>query len=132
MLSRQNQGFLQLAAFVSKRALWPFQVHLNKENFGKFNKASLASSHFFASESENFRKARIKGIERNLTPTLSAWPLRGHTALKSILRETLFLDQLHDSSLSSSNSFLHSFIKSKFSKKISCRQHNFIFEGRFL
>ena len=51
---------------MSKRALWPFQVHLNKENFGKFNKAYLASSHFFASESENSRKAKIKGIEKKI------------------------------------------------------------------
>ena len=35
----------------------------------------------------------------SLSPTVSAWPLRGHTALKSILWETLFLDQLHDFSL---------------------------------
>ena len=32
----------------------------------------------------------------SLTPTLAAWPLRGHTALKSIFWETLFLNQLHD------------------------------------
>ena len=31
-----------------------------------------------------------------LTPTLSAWLLRSHWTLKSILQETLFLDQLHD------------------------------------
>ena len=52
-----------------------------------------------------------------LTSTLSAWPLRGHTALKSILGETLFLNQLHDLSLLSLNSFLHPFLKSKFMKK---------------
>ena len=52
-----------------------------------------------------------------LTSTLSAWPLRGYTALKSILLETQFLDQLHDFSLSSLNSFLHPFLKSKFIKK---------------
>ena len=44
--------------------------------------------------------------------------LRGHTALKSILWETLFLDKLHDFSLLSSNSFLNSFLESKFMKKI--------------
>ena len=52
-----------------------------------------------------------------LTPTLAAWPLRDHTALKSILWETLFLDQLHCFSLLSLNSFLHSFLKSKVVKK---------------
>ena len=49
-----------------------------------------------------------------LTPTWSAWPLRGHWALKSILWETLFLDQLGDFSLFSLNSFLQLFLKSKF------------------
>ena len=44
--------------------------------------------------------------KRSLTPSLSAWPLRGHTALKSILWETLFLDQFHKFSLLSLNSFL--------------------------
>ena len=32
---------------------------------------------------------------KRLTPRLAAWPLRNHTALKSILWETLFLNQ-HD------------------------------------
>ena len=41
----------------------------------------------------------------NLTPTLSAWLLRSHFTLKSILQETLFLDQLHDFSLLSLHSF---------------------------
>ena len=35
----------------------------------------------------------------NLTPTLSACLLRSYLTLKSILQETLFLDQLHDFSL---------------------------------
>ena len=43
----------------------------------------------------------LPNLEVFLTLTLSAWLLRGHTALKSILCETLFLDQLHDFSLSS-------------------------------
>ena len=34
-------------------------------------------------------------ISKQLTPTLSAWPLRVRMTLKSILWETLFLDQLH-------------------------------------
>ena len=54
-----------------------------------------------------------------LTPTPTAWPLRGHTALKSILWEILFLDQLHDFSVLSLNLFLHSFFESKFMKKKS-------------
>ena len=41
------------------------------------------------------RKANDQ-VKKRLTPTLAAWPLRGHTAWKSILRETLFMDQLHD------------------------------------
>ena len=45
--------------------------------------------------------------------------VRSHWTLKSIKRETLFLDQLHDFSLLSLNSFLHSFLKSKVIKKIS-------------
>ena len=49
-----------------------------------------------------------------LTPTLSAWPQCDHTALKSILRETLFLDQLYDFSSLSFNSNLHLFLKLKF------------------
>ena len=49
-----------------------------------------------------------------LTPTLSAWLLRSHWALKSILREIIFLDQLHDFSLLSLNSSLQPFLKSKF------------------
>ena len=53
-----------------------------------------------------------------LTPTLTAWPLSGHTALKSILWATLFLYQLHNFLLLSLNSFLHSFLKLKFMKKI--------------
>ena len=35
----------------------------------------------------------------SLTPKLSAWLLRGHRALKSILWETVFPDQLEDFSL---------------------------------
>ena len=54
---------------------------------------------------------------RILTPTLSSWPLRGHTTIKPILWETLFLNQLHDFSLLSKYSFLHPFLKSKFWKK---------------
>ena len=50
----------------------------------------------------------------SLTSTLSAWLLHSHWALKSIVRETLFLDQLHDYSLLSLNSFLHPFLKTKF------------------
>ena len=53
-----------------------------------------------------------------LSPTLSAWPLRGHTALKSILCETLFLDQMHDFSLLTLNSFLQPFSKSKFTQTL--------------
>ena len=40
------------------------------------------------------------------------------TGKKSILSETLFLDQLHNFSLVSLNLFLHSFLKSEFLKKI--------------
>ena len=54
-----------------------------------------------------------------LTLRLAAWPLCGHTALKAILRETLFLDQRHDFSLLSLISFQHPFLKSIFMKKNS-------------
>ena len=66
-----------------------------------------------------------------LTPTLTACPLRCTTALKSILWETLFLDQLHDFSLLSWNSFLQPFLKSRFMRKNSLTPKNFIFEVRF-
>ena len=52
---------------------------------------------------------RVLVTNLGLTPTLAAWPLCGHTALKSTLWETLFLDKLHDFSLISWNSFLHPF-----------------------
>ena len=65
-----------------------------------------------------------------LTATLSAEPQCDHMAFKSILRETQFLDQLHDFSLLSLKSFSHPFMKSKFMTKILLRQKKFIFEGR--
>ena len=49
------------------------------------------------------------------------------SALKSIIRGTLFLNRLHDFSLLSSNLFLYPFLKSKFTKKIPWHQKNFIF-----
>ena len=45
---------------------------------------------------------------------MQSWVQMG---IKSILRETLFLDQLHNFSLVSFNSFLHSFLKSELLKK---------------
>ena len=65
--------------------------------------------------------------QRAFTPTLAAWPSRGHTALKSILWETLLLDQLHDFSLLFLNSFLHPFYKLKFMKKILNTKKKFRF-----
>ena len=65
---------------------------------------------------KNNQKSLIR--PRPLTTQLAAWPLRGHTALKSILWETLFLDQQYDFSLIFLNSFLHSFVKSNFMEKI--------------
>ena len=50
---------------------------------------------------------------KSKTPTLSAWLLCSHWTLISILQETLFLNQLHDFSLSSFNSFLQPFLISK-------------------
>ena len=70
---------------------------------------------------------KFTNFNRSLTPTLAEWPLRGHMALKSILWETLFLDQLHDFSLLSLISFLHPFLRSKFMKKISWHLKNFVF-----
>ena len=68
-----------------------------------------------------------------LTPTLSAWLLRSHWTLKSILREILFLDQF-DFLLTSLNSFLQPFLKSKipWHKKIPWHQKKFLFEAQFL
>ena len=54
---------------------------------------------------------------RMFTPMLSAGPFRGHTALKSIMWETLFLKQLYYFSLLSINVFLHPFLKSKLMKE---------------
>ena len=78
-----------------------------------------------------------RDISAGLTPTLSAWPLRGHWALKSILWETLYdiglyLNQLHDFSLLSLNSFLHPFLKSKFMKKNSLKPKKFHFRSPIL
>ena len=67
-----------------------------------------------------------------LTPWLAAWPLRGQTALKSILWETLFLDQLHDFSLLSLNSISHPFLKSKFMKKKSLITKKFHFRSSII
>ena len=53
-----------------------------------------------------------------ITPTLSAWSMRGQPAFRSILKQTLFLNQLHELSLLSLNSLLQQFFKSKFIKKI--------------
>ena len=80
-----------------------------KEVLGNFGKLIAQKRH-------NLHLKRLWSI---LTPTMAAWPLRGHTALKSILRETLFLNQLHDFSLLSVNSFLHPVLKSKFMRKNS-------------
>ena len=49
----------------------------------------------------------------HLTPTLSAWLLRSHWTFKSIFQETPFLDQLHNFSFLSLNSFLQPFFKEK-------------------
>ena len=59
-----------------------------------------------------------------LIPTLSAWPLRGHWALKSILWETLFLDKLHDFSLLFLDTFLHPFLNQSSWEKIPWYQKN--------
>ena len=55
------------------------------------------------------------------------WDSWVSTALKSIFWGTLFLNQLHDFSLLSWNSFLHSFWKSKFIKKYSLTPKWFYF-----
>ena len=58
---------------------------------------------------------------------MSALALRGHTALNSILLETLFLDQLYDFSLLSLDLLLHQFSKLKFMKKIPFSYINIYF-----
>ena len=60
---------------------------------------------------------------------LSAWPLSDSTALKSILWEILFLNQLHYFSFLSSNSFSQPFFKSKFMKKNSLTPKKFHFRS---
>ena len=56
-------------------------------------------------------------VKLRLIPRLSGWTRESNSALKSILRGTLFLNRLQYFSLLSTNSFLHPFLKSKFSKK---------------
>ena len=58
---------------------------------------------------------------------LAARPLHGNTALKSILWETLLLDQLHDCLLWSWNSFLYPFFTSKVMEKNSLILEKFHF-----
>ena len=65
-----------------------------------------------------------------LTPTLSAWPWRGHKALKSILWDTLFLDHLQDFPYYPWIHFGTHFWYQNFMKDISWHQ-KIIFEGRF-
>ena len=64
-------------------------------------------------ESSFFKSKRVR-----VNSQAVGWDSLMPTALKSISSGTLFLNQLHDFSLISSNSFLHPFLKSKFAKKI--------------
>ena len=61
----------------------------------------------------------------NLTPRLAAWPSCGHTALKSIFWETLFLDQLQDFSFLTFISFDTHFWNQNIWKKIPWHQKMF-------
>ena len=61
------------------------------------------------------------------TVCVASW---GLTAVKSILKETLFLDQLHDFSFLSLNLFFPLYLHSIFTKKISWTWKNFILGKR--
>ena len=87
-------------------------IQLFKDNF--YNDVEWQTDFYRISQVFNcdWLKENSK-ISPKLTPTLSAWLLRSHLTFKSILRETVFLDQLHDFPLLSSNSFSQLFLKSK-------------------
>ena len=116
VLMKNQQGVLKF-----KSSKIPSDI-VEVKNLGKFiHRAIISKTRVFETDKS-----------RNVfspTPTLAAWPLRRHTALKSILLETLFLDQLYDFPLLSLNSLLHLFLKSKFMKKNSFSPRKFHFRS---
>ena len=95
-----------------------------KSDVIRVNRKCVGGSNFWP---DSYIKNLTAEKNQNLTSTLAAWPLRGHTALKSILWETLFLDLPHDFSLLSLNYFLHQFLKPKFMWKNSLTPRKFHF-----
>ena len=106
----------QLVFFLEK-TWWDFRIQRLKRIEWRIGNENIFLFILFIESSSSGRKQKFslqgKHCFQILTPTLTLWTLRGHTALKSILWETLFLDQLHDFSLLSLNSFLHLFLKSE-------------------
>ena len=128
---------LQSLVFVRTRraglaARFCFKINrINKSPFCKltqivtyFEIHIILNSGFYLAETD-----KRSGNSVGLTPMLSAWPLRGHTALKSILWEAVFLDHLHDFSILSLNSCLKLFLKSKFMKENSLTPKKFRFQN---
>ena len=94
-----------------------------KQNQPKFIKRETRinlSTHVILLNFEN-GEVRLKYLKIIRIPTQSKIEFKG----------SLFLNRLQDFSLLSSNSFLHLFLKSKFTKKNPCHEKNFIFEGQF-
>ena len=114
------------------------EINHDVNSYGNFSSAIRESitSLVFIEKLKAFRRLRQERVFNgfftnfyswNLSPRLAAWPLRGHTALKLIFWETLFLYQLHDFSLLSLNYFLHQFLKPKFMRKNSLTPRKFHF-----
>ena len=88
--------------------------NLNKISLNEVSESQLSSSCVTKTQQPDAKELnKIVSRKLMLSPTLSAWLLRSHWTLKSILQETLFLDQLHDFSLLLLNSFSQQFLKSK-------------------
>ena len=88
--------------------------NLNKISLNEVSESQLSSSCVTKTQQPDAKELnKIVSRKLMLSPTLSAWLLRSHWTLKSILQETLFLDQLHDVSFLSSKSFLQTYLKPK-------------------
>ena len=102
---------------------WKYHQNNQKKYFwrdGNFLDNQVSSTSGFS--------IRYLESELDFNSNAVGWDSRVQTASKSFLWETLFLDQLHIFSLLSSNSFLHTYLKSKFLRKIPWHQNHWIFE----